>query len=415
MADKKRTATPADASKRTTTKPEATDVVLPVTDPVDLWYLCEKITYAKLNPFKRSDSIVMYQRVVTQLVRRDCEFFNYTFPYAGEVGFDMTQAPPAPIMSMRQPHRPSTFPLSQYRVIKEGYFRNPFAPWLVVDKELLSLGELEQGLTPGARARSPSPFPGGRGMIRIPDVIRMINFALSGKPQFSQPNIHNVIEIKFEGDFLSLDQIRSYRTIAGSRDNFRLLRTSMCDGSKRRTRDWVRTAKTEPVYMPASKATERAARRRNSMAIVPEHELLVDAIDKEHEEVRREITPRPVDPNTTYVKASPSPEVIARSERERRRVADGIAMVLAAPFAAAAAGTAVIGAPIVLGGPVEEVVTAETGAEIIQFPRVLRPTGPAAAAAVTTAAEKLAAQPLDRPGQQETVYALPTTYVYWPD
>jgi hypothetical protein len=431
MADDKRTATPADATKRTTTKPEATDVVMPVTDPIDLWYLCEKVTYANANPLSRADGVVMYQRVVTQLIRLDCDFFNYAFPYAGEVGYDMTQAPPAPIMSRKESHRPSQFPLSQYRAIKEGFLQKPFAPWLEVDKELLSLGELEEGLTPEDRADQPRPFQGGKGMFRIPDVIRMINFTLSGKPQFSQPNIYNVIEIKFAGDRLREEQVRDYRKIAGNRNNFRLLQTNMCDGSERRTREWVRAAAKEPVYMPVGKAMERAARRRNGMAIIPEYELLVDAIDREHQEVRRVITPGgdlpkkappwrcsvdpPKEETTTYLSAGPSVEEEARRRRENERRVAGLELTLMAPFVVAAGATIAIGAPIVLGGgsAAEPLIIARTGAKVIPFARVLRPVAAATGAAATV--EKLAAQPADPPQQEQTVYALPTTYVYWPD
>lgn len=414
MAKDKRTATPADAKKRTTTKEKASGVVLPVTDPVDLWYLCEKIIYANLNPLKRSDDVVMYQRVVTQLIRLDCEAFNYTIPYAGEVGYDMTKSPPEPIMSKKEPHRPSCFPLSQYRAIKKDYEERPFAPWLEVDKELLSLDELEAGLSLEARDGKPRPFPNGRGMIRIPDVIRMSDFTLSGKPQFSQPNIYNVIEIKFGEDPLRPEQIQDYKIIAGDRNNFRVLFSKMCDGRKRRTRKWVREAKREPVYVPVGKAMERAARRRNRMSIIPEYELLVDAIDREHQEVRREITPEPVNPNHTYMSAAPSPAELERRAHQSQHGVAGMEIILVAPFLIAAAGTAVVGAPLLVGGGVAEpMISAQTGAKIIQFPRVLRPLTAATGAAAAT--EKLAAQPLDPAAQPETLYSLPTTYVYWPD
>jgi len=103
-------------SARGSTKPDASGQVLPVTNPLDLWYLCEKARYASANPYRRAnDEAPMYQRTVALMIRADNELFEYRWPYCAEVGYDMTRTPPAPIMSKRQPHRPSSFPLSQYK------------------------------------------------------------------------------------------------------------------------------------------------------------------------------------------------------------------------------------------------------------------------------------------------------------
>jgi len=403
-----------DGPKKTTkTKPGETGVVLEVSAPMDLWYLCEKVGFAQLNPFFRSDGIPMYQRVVTQLIRLDCEMFRYAFPYAGEVGYDMTKSPPEPIMSRASPHRPSSFPLSQYRAIKQEGVLAMLSPWLAVEKELLSTAELEAALTLESNAKRPQPMMNAKGLIRIPDVIRVKNFALGGKPQFSQANIHNVIEVKFAGDSLGRQQLRAYREIAGNPDNFRLLQTKTCDGRKSRTRDWVRSATKEPVYVPVGQAMKMAAKRRNGLPFISEYQLLVDRIDHEHEEVRREITPRVAPASEPQLRPGPTAEEEQlRRDQERRAVAS-MELTLMGPFSVAAGATVMIAAPIVFGGAAatETVVAARAGAQILQFPRVLRPLAAGAGAAATS--YKLAAQPL--PDPPVTLQPLPTAYVYWPD
>ncbi|MFX5937833.1 hypothetical protein ABTE71_20975, partial [Acinetobacter baumannii] len=44
-----------------------------------------------------------------------------------------------------------------------------------------------------------------------------------------QANIERVVEIKFEGDKLSREQMSDYQTIAGDPDKFRLLTIAECD------------------------------------------------------------------------------------------------------------------------------------------------------------------------------------------
>lgn len=395
--------------KTTTTKPKATGVVLEVSNPMDLWYLCEKVGYARLYPFYRTDGMPMYQRVVTQLIRRDSEAFRYLFPYAGEVGYDMTKSPPEPVMSRREPHRPSEFPLSQYRAIKQGADAL-LGPVMVVEEVLVSTAQLEGVLSPEGRSGQLQPAMSGKGLMRIPDVIRVADFALSGKAKFSQANIHCVIEVKFDGDRLTDDQREAYLEIAGNINNFRLLQTKTCDGRKSRTRDWIRSAAKEPAYVPVGQAMKKAAMRRNGMPFVSEYQLLVDRIDHEHEEVRRTITPQ-----SMLIKESQTMRAAPSAEEERRRLdaqerTRNAVGVLASPFVGATA--IVVAAPIVFGGGTAmPVVTARTGAQIIQFPRVLRPM--VAGAAAATASYKIAAEPM--PEQAVTLESLPTAYLYWPD
>jgi hypothetical protein len=398
--------------KRTTTKPEATDVVLEVSDPMDLWYLCEKVAFAQVNPLFRSDGTPMYQRVVTQLVRMDCEFFRYAFPYVGEVGYDMTKSPPEPIMSKKQPHRPSEFPLSQYRAIKQDSLAQIFGPALAVEEVLLSTAELEGMISPDAKSGKPQPLQNVSGLLRIPDVIRVKTIGGGGKAQFSQANIHNVIEIKFEGDRLSEGQAEAYRDIAGDANNFRLLQTKTCDGRKSRTRDWIRSASKEPVYVPVGQAMKMAARRRGGMPFVSEYQLLIDRIDREHEEVRRLITPQPVPVGTPVLKAGPTAEEERQRRNQQERSVRAMEFILNPALPVVAAGAVASGGPIVFGGGAAlPAVTARTGAQIIQFPRVLRPLVAGAAAAGAT--QQLAAAPA--PEKPVMLQPLPMAYVYWPD
>lgn len=261
MTEKRKTGSAHDTGKgNATTKADASGTALPVTNPLDLWYLCQKINYALKYPITRADGATVYQRVVTELVRLDNRAFNYHWPYIGECGYDMTTDPPQPIMSREQPHRPSDFPLSEYNVIKERYVYRlhgiATADLRVeVTKLLLLLSELESMLTPEMRQiYSPLKEIGGeltrifkvtRGLFRIPDVVKLKNIELSGKAAFEQANLDDVIEIKFNqsGDKLLETQKRAYERIAGERRKFHLLQSNTCQIDNRRQRDWLRRRK----------------------------------------------------------------------------------------------------------------------------------------------------------------------------
>lgn len=71
--------------QNSSTKRDVSAEVLPVTNPLDLWYLCEKAQYAGANPYKRaSDEAPMYQRTVALWIRADNELFEYRWPYCAE-------------------------------------------------------------------------------------------------------------------------------------------------------------------------------------------------------------------------------------------------------------------------------------------------------------------------------------------
>ncbi|MHA7683335.1 VRR-NUC domain-containing protein [Cupriavidus sp. PET2-C1] len=418
---------------RTTTKPEATGVVMPVTDPVDLWYLCEKCNYATKNPLYDKNGKPMYQRQTTRLVRKDAKNFGFEFPYQGEVGFDMTQSPPAAIMSKGETFRPSMFPLSKYSEIRRSYlaYSGIEAPTeFRVEDALVSKDELEDTLDP--RVRNGKPVATGKkvnGLLRIPDVLRVQDFSKYGAAKYRQDNLEFVIEIKFPNDRFSDEQVDDYRKIAGNAHmtRLRLLETRVCSMRRRKERDWIRASKKEPVYKPASKAIEQAQQRNNNMLFFSEYQLLIGEIDSEHDQVRRVMQPAPIPPNTPVMKPISQQSIAEQMYREKqlRAMMEG---ALAAPFFVAAIfvagagtfGVAATGEVIGLVTSGETAAAAAGGAEalqtarIIPFARAIRPLVPGSAAAAMT--EKLAAQVASqRFAPRETELDKKVLYLYWPD
>lgn len=368
------------------TKPDASGQVLPVINPLDLWYLCEKARYARANPYRRSsDDSPMYQRTVALMVRVDNELFEYRWPYCAEVGYDMTKTPPAPVMSRRQPHRPSSFPLSQYKRISSHHF--PQYSSLEVAVDILSLDELEQMI--------PLPLPanvengiwqdvqvGQKGLLRIPDVVRVINHTMGGEPQYSQPNLASVIEMKFGKDSLSDRQQKAYQRIAGNKLKFRLLHTDRCDKADRRQRrEWMTAAQKEPVYKPVSQVMPLPLR-----ASADPHGLVVGLIDAEHEAARRVLEVQPPSPGTHMMSASPDMrEANAQAARGRAQ----IELSLIAPFVAVGAAGLGAGMAAAGGGATSgAVLTARAGPQAVRYSRLIewaRLTGGASAAGATMA------------------------------
>lgn len=352
-----------DGKTRSVTKPTGDGMVLPVTDPLDLWYLCEKASYAKAIPYKRAkDGYPMYQRTVSQLVRCDNEAFRYHFPYCGEVGFDMSKSPPQPIMSKREPHRPSSFPLSQYQQLRNRHFEHMAS--MRVETDLLSKTDLEQMLSP-----SPSTSDGAlwidkqrnpRGLLRIPDVVRLRSFGNPSKAQYSQSNLSSVIEMKFPGDSLSPVQQLAYQRIAGDKAKLRLLETRNCDTSeKQKWREWVRASISEPVYKPVEQVISLPSR-----AAAARHKLLVGRIDAEHAAARRKLETQWVAPGTPVMTAAPDDRTI---QAQNRRAVTAIEMTLAAPFVAIAAAMASTAAAPATATAEAAALVANAGGHSIRF------------------------------------------------
>ncbi|MGY2681979.1 VRR-NUC domain-containing protein [Pseudomonas tolaasii] len=361
---KPRTASRApDGKARSVTKPTNSGMVVPVTDPLDLWYLCEKASYAKATPYKRAkDGHPMYQRTVSQLVRCDNEAFRYHFPYCGEVGFDMSKSPPQPIMSKREPHRPSNFPLSQYQQLRNRHFEQLTS--MRIETDLLSKTDLEEMLSP-----SPSTSDGAlgidrqknpRGLLRIPDVLRLRAFNNPGKSQYSQSNLTSVIEMKFPGDNLSPVQQLAYQRIAGDSTKLRLLETKNCDSSdKQKWREWVRASVSEPVYKPVEQVVSLASR-----AAAARHKLLVGRIDAEHAAARLKLEIQFVALGTPVMTATPDQRAI---QAQNQRAVAGIEMTLAAPFVAIGAAMLSMAAAPATATTEATALVANAGGHSIRF------------------------------------------------
>ena len=361
---KRKTASKApDGKLHSVTKPSASGVVLPVEDPLDLWYLCEKASFAKATPYLRAkDGQPMYQRAVSRLVRCDNEAFKYHFPYCGEVGFDMSKNPPQPIMSKREPHRPSNFPLSQYQQLRNRHFEQLAS--MRVEVDLLSKTDLEQILSPTPSIKSGLLWIDGiknpRGLLRIPDVLRLRTFTNPGKSQYSQDNLVSVIEMKFPGDSLTPIQQLAYQRIAGNSTKLRLLETKNCDSSdKQKRRDWVRASESEPVYKPVGQVMSLASR-----AAAARHKLLIGHIDAEHAAARLKLE--------TQIVATGNPGMIATPDTrdiqaQNRKAVAGIEIALAAPFVAiGAAILAITAAPATVTAK-GTVMIANAGGHSIRF------------------------------------------------
>lgn len=361
---KPRTASRApDGKTRSVTKPHNSGMVLPVTDPLDLWYLCEKASYAKAIPYKRAkDGYPMYQRTVSQLVRCDNEAFRYHFPYCGEVGFDMSKSPPQPIMSKREPHRPSNFPLSQYQQLRHRHFEQLTS--MRIETDLLSKTDLEEILSPtsltsdGALGIDRQKNP--RGLLRIPDVLRLRAFGNPSKSQYSQSNLTSVIEMKFPGDRLARDQQIAYEDIAGDYQKLRLLETKNCDSSdKQKWREWVRSSVSEPVYRPVEQVVSLASR-----AAAARHKLLVGRIDAEHAAARLKLETQFVAPGTPVMTATPDQRAI---QAQNQRAVAGIEMTLAAPFVAIGAAMVSMAAAPATATAEATALVANAGGHSIRF------------------------------------------------
>ena len=181
-----------------TTRLEATTPVTPLVQPLDKSYLCGKCCPALIDPLRNKSGYPMYQRTVTRSIWADNRKYNQFWRYKGEVGFDMTKSPPAPIMSADEVTRPSTFPLSALRGINKAAQAAAEAA-AEAGVELLTRQELESA--------------GGK-RLRIPDVIvlncssELLARLKGGTADIKhfipvQQNIERIVEVKFQNDFLT--------------------------------------------------------------------------------------------------------------------------------------------------------------------------------------------------------------------
>ena len=168
-----------------------------------------------------------------------------------------------------------------------------------------------------------------KGLLRIPDVIRLKSFDQPSEAQYSQPNLKSVIEMKFPGDVLSPAQQEAYELIAGAA-GLRVLYTETCECAEREQwREWVRASEKDPVYKPVQQVTRLAYR-----TTIEKNQLLVGRIDSEHETARRRLGIQL--PHAAGPQWAPAPDARVLEAQNRRAVA-GLEMILVAPFVAVAA------------------------------------------------------------------------------
>jgi hypothetical protein len=163
--------------------------------PDDESVLCSAICKCKDAPGIGKDGRKLNQVCVSQRLKTLDGIMQGRSFYKPEVNYDMSQDPPAPIMSSEDDMQPHG--------------------WLVgwIKKHW---GDADAGRP---------DFKPGKGMIRRPDVVIVKNPNLPP----TQDNLRSVVEIKFPGDALSPGQKEAYVDIAGGEDKFKLMQSTECN------------------------------------------------------------------------------------------------------------------------------------------------------------------------------------------
>lgn len=228
------------ATGRFTTIAGKAGVPIGLRNPLDRGYLCDKVCQCdKGTEIIDSLGRKLKQRCTTKRIQADEEVLGQlAWRYKAEVGYYMGD-PARPIMSDKQPNRPSRFPIG--RAIKEGL--------LLKDME----GRYQ------------------RGVVRIPDVTilkitgaEIAAMRASGKIDWSRfmpikRNIETILEIKFPGDRLNTGQLKDYPKIAG-KNKFRLLETHECGCERERKRLPAEEPVRNPITTPMPRANQEARR-----------------------------------------------------------------------------------------------------------------------------------------------------------
>jgi hypothetical protein len=163
--------------------------------PDDESVLCSAICKCKDTPGIGADGRKLNQMCVSGRLKTLDGIMYGRSTYKPEVNYDMTQRPPAPIMSSTDDMQPHGW--------LSGWIKKHWGD---------------------AEAKRP-PFQPGSGMVRRPDVVIVED---PNRPP-TQDNIRQVIEIKFPGDKLTPGQQRDYTRIAGDPAKFKLLESSECN------------------------------------------------------------------------------------------------------------------------------------------------------------------------------------------
>lgn len=234
------------------TRAQATSPVMPLVNPLDKSYLCGKSCVALIDPLRNRLGYPTYQRTVTRSIWADNRLAKQYWRYKGEVGYDMTKNPPAPIMSASEQTRPSTFPLAALHSI---------------NKTAQAAEEAAADASSDPLSRQELEAAGGK-RLRIPDVIvlncspELLNQLRAGNADIrnfipAQQNIERIVEVKFDGDTLTEPQRRAYATIAGPAE-FNLLQPEHPDpyvGCK------CREKRRQPQRVPVVVAEKAPARK----------------------------------------------------------------------------------------------------------------------------------------------------------
>lgn len=411
-------ATPSSiGSKSTSTSYDSSGTVLPVVNLLDIRYLCWKMEAAQKSPYIAKNGTPRYQRQVTKWIRQEAELASYQWPYCGEVGYNMTTIPPTALTSKNEVHRPSNFPLSQFRMIYREYrkintFGDPEGSYLVnfsdveVADPIVGKTELENTLTLKRSAdndivesyRTINPevakdrFPNGRGMIRIPDVIKKKDYQLLGKEGYGPNNIDMVIEIKFPGDTLSRYQQEDYLVIASNdRNKFRLMTLKQCEFRRRGRKEEEEEdalAKADPLFQVIGQALTNP---QQVLSIEQQIQMEYDAFSKH---VIKWVKQQEVEYSRPQIFAQDNSnqqalqEAWQRYEQHHERVINApLAMVGVAIIGSMAAGTGFV---VSSAKPVAVATVTRSGAEVIKFLPIIRAT--AVVGGVAANAERLAAQ-----------------------
>ena len=388
-------------NKSVSTSYDASGEVLLVENPIDIVYLCWKMEAAKRTPYICKDKRPRYQREVTKWIRQDAKLAGYQFPYCGEVGYNMTKYPPEAIMSQTESNRPSEFPLSQYRMIYREYrelnvFGDPVGSYRFdfsgadVFNPIVTKTELENTLTlkrsndndikEAYRTINPEvaqeAFPNGRGMLRIPDVIKKKNYRLLGKEGYNPSNIDTVIEVKFPGDSLSKKQRQAYLKIASNDiKKLRLMTLEQCEFRRRRGKEeeeMMANAKADPIFQVIGETA--LANPKQALSIEQQMQMEYDAFSKH---VIKWVTQQQLE----YSR----PQLVAFDDYDEqlfreawRRYEERHEQIVNAPLTAvgvAAVGTAIAAPLVASGAETVAVATVTRGtAEVIKFPTIVKAT-----------------------------------------
>ncbi|BBG30248.1 VRR-NUC domain-containing protein [Zymobacter palmae] len=198
-------------------------------DYEDKIFLCSAACQCEKTPLIAKDGSERKQDCMSMRINALAKASPKSSFYKAEVNYDMTQAPPEPVLESCP--APGIEPQ-----------RHPYLP-----------GWITKYWNDTAKGR-PS-WQSGCGYIKRPDVI-IVHDPLKSPVQ---SNIKTVVEVKFPNDTFGKDQIEDYIEIAGSEDKVAVLLTEDCGCSdKEREREPV----SEPAVAPAEEISAHSSQAR---------------------------------------------------------------------------------------------------------------------------------------------------------